>query len=414
MVLPEVRGTGKCTTPGKRHKHRTTRLNGPYRRGVEPHSMTWVLGEHAADRTGPTWTQALQGFDALEQAVVDGGRGMQRGLVDFQQQRQDAGNATALEVSLDLFHSKQEAQRVLHKLWNGVEARWKRAEQADRQAERAWPSGGDRQGFETTLARAWKEVEQCMDRYDRAERSWKRIEAALELFRPEGRLNDRAWAAEEIAAAAQELDGAEWAKLRRALVDRRSLTFLDRMQRKLAAAEPRAELREALARRWWLQRQSAAVAADVPGGGRWLGACLVQTEYCRKLAADWEESYRRVAAVLRATVRASSAVECMNSVLRMHQGRHRTVTQSLLDLKRLTVLELSAVPERQTPGALPLRTPWPTVAYNRLVATAAHTPRRPDARSVKFSCCVVRRSQALLAATSSTALLFYLTSYGWY
>jgi hypothetical protein len=35
------------------------------------------------------------------------------------------------------------------------------------------------------------------------------------------------------------------------------------------------------------------------------------------------------------TVRASSAVECMNSVLRMHQSRHKTVTQGLLDLKRL-------------------------------------------------------------------------------
>ena len=39
--------------------------------------------------------------------------------------------------------------------------------------------------------------------------------------------------------------------------------------------------------------------------------------------------------VLRRTVRASSAVECMNSVLRMHQSRHRTVSQGLLDLKRL-------------------------------------------------------------------------------
>ena len=35
------------------------------------------------------------------------------------------------------------------------------------------------------------------------------------------------------------------------------------------------------------------------------------------------------------TVRASSAVECMNSVLRMHQSRHRTMTQGTLDLKRL-------------------------------------------------------------------------------
>jgi hypothetical protein len=92
---------------------------------------------------------------------------------------------------------------------------------------------------------------------------------------------------------------------------------------------------EASLRRWWLRRQSAMVAADAPGGGHWLAAALVQTECCRRLAANWEESYRRVAAVVRHTVRASGAVECMNGVLRMHQGRHRTVTQPMLDLKRL-------------------------------------------------------------------------------
>ena len=34
-------------------------------------------------------------------------------------------------------------------------------------------------------------------------------------------------------------------------------------------------------------------------------------------------------------MRASSAVECMNSVLRMHQSRHKRMTQAMLDLKRL-------------------------------------------------------------------------------
>jgi hypothetical protein len=309
--------------------------------GVEPHSMAWVLGEHAVDRSGSTWTEALHGFDALEQAVVDGGSGLRRGLADFQSQRKIAGNSTTLEVSLDVFHTKQEAQRVLRKLWNRVESRWTRAEEADRQVARAWRNGGDRRGFGGAAAKAWKKVERAMERYDRVEQAWKRIETAFELFRPDGRLNDRAWAEGEIAAAVKELDGAEWGKLRRALADRRSLTFLDRMQRQLAAAEPRTELREALVRRWWLWRQSAAagtdrrLVADAPGGGRWLAAALVQTEYCWKLAANWQESYRRVATVLRQTVRASSAVECMNSVLRMHQGRHRTVTQPMLDLKRL-------------------------------------------------------------------------------
>ena len=303
--------------------------------GVEPHSMAWVLGEHAVDRSGSTWTEALQGFDALEQAVVDGGSGLRRGLADFQSQRKNAENSTHLEVSLDVFHTKQESQRVLRKLWNRVESRWSRADEADRQVARAWRNGGDRRGFGGAAARAWNKVERVMERYDRAERAWKRIETAFELFRPDGQLNDRTWAEGEIAAAVKELDGAEWGKLRRALADRRSLTFLDRMQRQLAAAEPRAELREALVRRWWLRRQSVAVLADAPGGGRWLAVALVQTEYCRRLAANWQESYRRVATILRQTVRASSAVECMNSVLRMHQGRHRTVTQPMLDLKRL-------------------------------------------------------------------------------
>jgi hypothetical protein len=315
--------------------------------GVEPHSMAWVLGQHVADRSGATWKNALQGFDALEQAVVDGGRGLQRGLADFQAQRQNEGNTTPLEVSLDVFHTKQVAQRVLRQLWNRVESRWVRAEEADRQVQRAWRHGGDRRGFAGAATRAWKKVERLMERYDHAERAWQRVEAALELFRPDGRLNDHTWAAGEMAAAVKDLDGPEWGKVRRALADRRSLTFLDRMQRQLTRAEPRAELREALVRRWWLRRQSAGaggdgqrtrhgrLAADAPGVGRWLAAALVQTEYCRKLDANWEEPYRRVAAVLWHTVRASSAVECMNSVLRMHQGRHRTVTQPMLDLKRL-------------------------------------------------------------------------------
>ena len=64
-------------------------------------------------------------------------------------------------------------------------------------------------------------------------------------------------------------------------------------------------------------------------------AHLVQQEICQKMDANWRESYRQITAILRGTVRASSAVECMNSVLRMHQSRHRTITPEMLDLKRL-------------------------------------------------------------------------------
>jgi hypothetical protein len=64
-------------------------------------------------------------------------------------------------------------------------------------------------------------------------------------------------------------------------------------------------------------------------------AALVQQMLCQQLDPNWRESFRQVAAVLGRAVRASSAVECMNSVLRMHQSRHRTLTQGMLDRKRL-------------------------------------------------------------------------------
>ncbi len=87
------------------------------------------------------------------------------------------------------------------------------------------------------------------------------------------------------------------------------------------------ELRDALVRLWWLRRQrpGKSVTGSVRGTGH--VAHLVQQEMCQKLDPNWREWYLQVAVVLRGTVRASSAVECMNSILRMHQARHRNMTQ---------------------------------------------------------------------------------------
>ena len=56
---------------------------------------------------------------------------------------------------------------------------------------------------------------------------------------------------------------------------------------------------------------------------------------CGRLCAQWEGGYERVVAILHDAVRAGSAVECVNSIVRMHQGRHRYMSQGMLDLKRL-------------------------------------------------------------------------------
>jgi hypothetical protein len=62
---------------------------------------------------------------------------------------------------------------------------------------------------------------------------------------------------------------------------------------------------------------------------------VIEQVLCERLCPQWQSAYRRVDELLRYAVRASSAVECVNSVVRMQQGRHRHVSQGLLDLKRL-------------------------------------------------------------------------------
>jgi hypothetical protein len=62
---------------------------------------------------------------------------------------------------------------------------------------------------------------------------------------------------------------------------------------------------------------------------------LLEQVVCQRLCPEWQSAYARVDAILSRVVRASSAVECVNSVVRMHQARHRHVSQGRLDLKRL-------------------------------------------------------------------------------
>jgi len=62
---------------------------------------------------------------------------------------------------------------------------------------------------------------------------------------------------------------------------------------------------------------------------------VIEQMLCERLCPQWQSASRQVDEILRHAVRASSAVECVNSVVRMHQGRPRHVSQGLLDLKRL-------------------------------------------------------------------------------
>jgi hypothetical protein len=297
---------------------------------VEPLSMAVLLCQRAADRSGATWQRALQPFSNLEHAISDAGTGLQAGLAALRQSRQaDKDTEPQTQVpelvcSLDVFHTAKEAHTALRWHWRRFEAAWAKAEQADARLAKA---SGPRRGCRSVAANAaWREVERALGRYERREAAWQRARAALGLLRPDGQLNDRAWASGEIEAACEVLSGDGWAKLRALLRDERSLAWLDRVHRQLEQAEPRKEVREAMVEWWRLEHNKDKASVTL---------AVAQGQYCRTLVADAQQSYQRVGAVLGGAVRASSCVECVNSVLRMQQARHRNLSQAMLDLKRL-------------------------------------------------------------------------------
>jgi hypothetical protein len=244
-------------------------------------------------------------------------------------QRRAANDPTPLAQGLDLFHTAREARGVLQRAWQGAEAAWAKAEACDARVAASKRQGLDARGVAKAAAAAWRRAVRALEDVEGQEMAWRRARAALDLFDSEGRLNDRTRAEAEIAAALANLVGPEWKTVRSFLRDRRSTAFLGRMHEQLAQAEPRAEWRLAMAWRWWGRHQRPGRSADPRL------ELIHAVAWGRPLSEAEDQSYARVSAVLRGTVRASSAVECMNSVLRKQQSNHKRMTQEMLDLKRL-------------------------------------------------------------------------------
>jgi hypothetical protein len=302
--------------------------------GVEPISMVWFLGKKAANHKGSTWFAELQPWTSLRYVTSDAGAGLKAGITRMQQFQRET-NEVPLEKGLDVFHTKREGQRALRVIWMRVERAWKRAEAADRALKRARWQGRSERKLTQEAHEAWTKAFNAFKLYEKREAVWKRGEPALDVFRPDGQLNDHAWAQEQVTWALSRLPGSEWSKVRGLLQSKESFTFLDRLHDQLGRLSLPETLRDALVRLWWLRRQLPRKSAETAVGGYGHAAAVVQQVLCAKLDPNWRESYRQLATVLRQTVRASSAVECMNSVVRMHQSRHRTLTQEMLDLKRL-------------------------------------------------------------------------------
>ncbi len=295
---------------------------------VEPESLCWLTGRAVKARDGATWAEEFARFPALEAIVRDDGAGLGKG-VRLERARRRVAGLRGLDDTLDVFHTLREGGRALRTTWGAAARALDRADVAQKGLDRLGRRGRSRKGHGTAAYLLWRQAERHWDQAAAAETAWERVRTAFEFFASEGRLNDRAAAESVVAAALPLLSGVAWAKTRRLLLRRESFTFLDQVPDRLAGLGLDPDVLAALLDLEGLRRQPRRLSAATR---TW---ALVRTVQLTKACPDWRAEARRVRAVLRGVWRASSLVECVNSVARMQQARHRRMTQGLLDLKRL-------------------------------------------------------------------------------
>ena len=301
---------------------------------VEPETLCWMTGRIVEARDGVTWAQEFARLPALRAVVRDDGTGLGKGVRLDNARRRDAG-LPEIDETLDVFHTLREGGSALRRAWGTATRALERADAAQKAIDRRVRRGESCQGHVAPLNRLWREAERAWDQATVAEAAWKRARSALEFFTPGGRPNDRRQAEAVMAAEVPDLAGPAWAKTRRLLARPESFTFLDQVQRRLGDLGLESEVLAALLDLEGLHRQPWRRSRTTPGSAATRAWALARTAYLAKACPDWPDQARRVNAVLRGAWRASSLVECVNSVARMQQARHRKMTQELLDLKRL-------------------------------------------------------------------------------
>lgn len=304
--------------------------------GVEPESLCWVIGRKLdGPVTGAAWTEEFGKLRALEQVTRDAGTCLGRGLADLNAKRVARGRKP-IPDQIDHFHVLREGSRSAGRMERAARRAFTKLEEAEaklaecqRQGERS------SSGCQSRLRACLRKAELAMDLWGQRERTWRQVKAALQPFTPQGELNTRAKAEAVLAKTLPELPDKEFAKFKRLVQRPETLTYLDEIQRKLAALPLPPEVVKAAVRQEGLQRRPELLQRETPKAGVLRGVLLACAVVLAQVGNVGQGAVEAVRTILRNTWRASSLVECVNSVVRMQQARHRKMSQGLLDLKRL-------------------------------------------------------------------------------
>lgn len=300
---------------------------------VEQESLCWITGRLSNEVSGPAWAQEFARLPNLEQLARDGGLALAKGVILENEQRHKQSRAGIVDQD-DHFHAMWNGGVGLRKAEMRASKALAQAELAEKALAECARQGKTQTGAASRVYQAWKAAEHAMDVWQATERLWQQIRDALPLITPDGELNTRVKAEAVLAQTLLQLPDSDFAKPKRQLQKPAMFNYLDVVQAKLTKLPFAEEVTQAAVQQEALRRRPELLKGDSPKAAAMRGVMLMCAVVLSK-AEQGEQAVCAVRDIFRRAYRASSLVECINSVLRMQQAQHRKMTQGLLDLKRL-------------------------------------------------------------------------------
>jgi hypothetical protein len=326
---------------------------------VEQESLCWLTGRLSETVNGEGWAREFRQLPNLKQVARDGGKCLQYGVALVNAERQALGQAPVVDQG-DHFHALRSGGVGLRKEELQVRQALAEAETAEQKLADCQRQGTSERIATINVNTAWRRAEKATDTWCARERLWLKTKEALRLFTPAGELNTREQAALVLAETLPQLPDA-FAKAKRQLQKPEMLNYLDHVRQQLEALPFAEEVKQAAVRQEGLRRRPELLQGEGQPAAALRGVLLVCAVLLTKAGVVGQQAQAAVKDIIRRAYRASSLVECINSVVRMHQSRHRKMTQGLLDLKRLywNCHTFSTGRRRGTTPYQRLGMPWP-------------------------------------------------------
>lgn len=301
---------------------------------VDQESLCWVCGRLSADVSGETWLTQFSQLPNMEQVARDGGKGLAKGVALVNAQRQEKGQEPLVDQG-DHFHAFRPGGVGLGRSPRRAQKALAEAEEAQKDLEKCARQGQALTGPTSRARHAWLKAEQAMDEWVAVEKAWTETKEALRLITPEGELNTRAKAEAKLAEWLPHLPEADFAKAKRQVQLPEMLNYLDRVEKELGKLAIAAEVKQAAIDQEALRRRPELLQGETAQAAARRGVLLMCAVILSKAGEAGTKAVASVREIFRRAHRASSLVECINSVLRMHQAQHRKMSQEMVDLKRL-------------------------------------------------------------------------------